>query len=170
MLSELAFRSRQNKSEELPAHGNTSEPFLCSYRPYIQPIYSSSMTRFCSGFKRSAPSCTDAVNGQQAVCSHSVKKCKESEIEMSEGPTNANGEITRKELQADKRRVAGGTIYRDLLWDNDGDVKEVVDALLDLIPDLEEREQQLTVKRAIKKLNGVSIRNSRLLNFRDAGD
>ena len=89
---------------------------------------------------------------------------------MSVEESSTNGNLTRRELQADKRRIAGGTIYRDMLWDNDGDVKEVVDTLLDLMAELEDREQQLTVKRAIKKLNTISSRNSRLLNFRDGGD
>lgn len=89
---------------------------------------------------------------------------------MSIEETSTSGDLTRRELQADKRRIAGGTIYRDMLWDNDGDVKEVIDTLLDLMPDLVDRDQQLTVKRAIKKLNCVSGRNSRLLNFRDGGD
>lgn len=84
--------------------------------------------------------------------------------------TTTNGDLSRKEQAADRRRIAGGSIYRDIIWDNDGDMKEVVDTLLDLMPDLVDREQQLMVKRAIKKLNGVSSRNSRLLNFRDGGD
>ena len=80
---------------------------------------------------------------------------------------NANGSIDREEMAADRRRVAGGTIWRDLVLANDSDGKEAIDELLDLMPELDSREQQLIVKRVIKKLNGLLNRNTRLGNFRD---
>ena len=78
-----------------------------------------------------------------------------------------NGEVIRNELRADRRRVAGGTIWNDLVEANVSDGQEAVDMLLDLMPELPDREQQLIVKRVIKKLNGIVQRDSRLLNFRD---
>lgn len=78
-----------------------------------------------------------------------------------------NGEVNRYELKADRRRVAGGTIWQDLVEANVMDGQDAVDMLLDLMPELADRDQQITVKRVIKKLNCIVQRDSRLMNFRD---
>lgn len=80
-----------------------------------------------------------------------------------------NGDVARYELKADRRRVAGGIIWSDLVEANVADGQDAVDMLLDLMPELADRDQQITVKRVIKKLNGIVQRDSRLLNFREQG-
>jgi len=87
-------------------------------------------------------------------------------------PEYTNGdarEISLEELSADRRRIAGGTIWRDLLLANNGDGRVLVSGLLNLLPEIENKEHQIALVRAIELANKILDRDSRLLNFRSGG-
>lgn len=88
---------------------------------------------------------------------------------MPPGEQTTNGNVDHEELARDKRRIVGKVIWKDMCQENDEKLRESIDDLLDIMPELESREQQIIVKRVIKRLNSAALVNNRLTSFRDSG-
>ncbi len=74
--------------------------------------------------------------------------------------------VNREEYEADRRRLEGGSIYQEIVWEIRGEAERSLSRLLDLMLSLDDAEDQHAVAEEIKAQQRQLERVHRLLNFK----